>query len=200
MASQNSSRVSRRLGTPLTTTSDGKSPSYSIEAYDLAPIAKNFSTAQIVPSYFSYPDEFLDRMNSKGRLVKTLKPVTVAGTEMGEVDPLLLLRNMAVTMKPSEIEHRFPHADPKEQARLGSDLVRSIRRSLQRPRALRSLLRDPELLVYIRNNFYADDVPTFLSVCRFVLSGDNFDTLQESSVVAAMELLVEKSHKSSDVD
>ena len=198
MSAQNSSRGSRQLGTLKHAVSVAKNTSYSIEGIDLTPAAKNFSSEQIVPSYFSFPEKFLDLINAKQRTVKTLEPVAVAGVAMSEIDPLLLLSNMAVSMKPSDIEHRFPHSDPTEQTRQAARLVRSIRRCLQRPAALRSLLRDPELLVYLRNSFYAEDTPSFLSVCRFVLSDEGSDKLRESSFVASMEQLVETALESCD--
>lgn len=180
---------SRRLGSSAPNIAPNFT-NYSLEGFLLSEVAHAGFRSGAFPAYFDSPDVFLEQLNIPSMFVHATKPVFIGNNALLDLDPLLMLKGIGVSLAHSNIVHRFPVIGDQMKNLAIQRLHSKLRASRQNVAALKSSLRDPNLLLYLLSNYYTDDLASFLSIVRFLFRPNN-SRLEESSFVLSLEFLEE---------
>jgi len=170
---------------------------YSIDAYRLTAAVREAAGGGAFTSFFVSPRNFLRTFNSGSAVVKSDKPMSISNSQLTKIDPLLLLKAAGVSMQPSGISHSFPFLDSSQHGRAIRRIASKLTANAKNTAALRAMLRDPHLLLYLREHYYPTDTASFISLCRFVfpptLSSPSvgLGALHEASFLASVDYLRE---------
>jgi hypothetical protein len=151
----------------------------SVEGLQVAGQTQRWAADGALPNYFTSPATFMKHINDNSPNIRTLRPIHIANNELSEVDPILLIKNVPISLADSGNEHSFPAIDFGKQKKSVREIEMVLGRLYNHKHQkymhtrIQTVLRDPQLLLFLLSNFYSDDISTFASMCRFLANDED---------------------------